>query len=240
MENKKSMVCAIVLLLMTALALILALLPVNFGKFKSDIDVNIRKNISETFAELQQAVPQQASTAVSTAAGKTFVRNGNEDVNLLVACYYKALIEDDAASLARYTDKVQNIDPLVRSIYAKLISEVTDLSCYTMNGMLSETYIVVATSYMHFKDFDSVLPNLNYFYICTDGSGNLYISNVEPGEDVQSYNQLMYKNSSIVGIINQFAAEYDAKLDEDEALADFLASYSSVLMQEEESDGSAD
>ena len=65
-----------------------------------------------------------------------------------------------------------------------------------------------------------------YCYVCTDASGNLYVSNKEPGEDVSSYNDMMYKNSSITSIAQSVAAEYDNKLSTDSELSSLVAGFS--------------
>ena len=52
------------------------------------------------------------------------------------------------------------------------------------------------------------------------------MSNKEPGDDVSSYNEMMYKSTQITDIVAKVAEEHDRKLDEDKELAAFVAGFS--------------
>ena len=64
--------------------------------------------------------------------------------------------------------------------------------------------------------------NLDYFYISTDLSGNIYITNKAVSEEILAYNQLMYENNTIKGLEQLVANEYDTALKNDEQLAEFV------------------
>jgi len=173
----------------------------------------------------QQSTTQQSMTQTASSSQQIFVRNGNDRINELIEDYCAALKSGDETQLAKCTDSIDGIDIQYRSIYARYVDDITDINCYTMAGMLADTYIVFVTYNVKYTGFDTVLPATMKCYVCTDASGNLYVSNKEQGDDVSSYNEMMYKSSQITDIIAKIAAEHDAGLDADEELAAFVAGF---------------
>lgn len=224
-------IMAYILLVIAVIVVILSFIPARnpYEKASGDIVVSYSVQeaaISETTNELVKMSDNNTEIVTAAAIAKTFVRNGNEPVTFLIENYCEALVEGNENLLAKYTDSVDGIDVLVRTIYSEYVEEITDVNCYVMSGMLDKTYITMTTYNVKYKDTQTVLPYVMYCYVCTDASGNLYVSNKEPGEDVSSYNDMMYKNSSITGIVSDVASEYDRKLAQDSELASFVAGFS--------------
>ena len=227
-------ISAYILLIAAAAAVVVALLPA-VSPYSSTSGAVVSKQYSQT-ALLKQTGSEAAShdmsdridnsktdgrtdpsktEALKADSPKQFVRNGSETVNILIENYCDALKEGNEEMLAKYTDSTADIDGTYKSIFARYVEDVTDINCYTMNGMLNNTYIVFVTY------------NVRYYgYVCTDASGNLYVSNKEPGDDVSSYNEMMYKSTQITDIVAKVAEEHDRKLDEDKELAAFVAGFS--------------
>lgn len=223
-------IMAYILLLIAIVVIIMAFIPAKnpYEKVSGDIVVSQltdASEISETGTSLRIS-GSSTETVTSAAIAKAFVRNGNESVTVLIENYCEALVEGNENVLAKYTDSVDGIDSLVKTVYSEYVEDITDINCYVMSGMLDKTYITMTTYNVRYKDQDTVLPYVMYCYVCTDASGNLYVSNKEPGEDVSSYNDMMYKNSSITSIAQSVAAEYDNKLSTDSELSSLVAGFS--------------
>lgn len=222
-EKLKVKYGSIIIICVLAVVIVVAFIPtqkVNDTKMKKVIVGN--EHIDENVTKEAEVIKKESSTMAQTT-GKTFVRNGNAEVNRLVENYYEALLTGEEEVLQKYTDKVDKVPDAIKKLYVNGVEEVTDINCYTMAGMLNNTYITVVTSNLHLKGFEQTVPLLQYLYICTDASNNLYIMSDEPGDDVLSYNELMYKSSSISDVIAKNASEYDEKLANDEELAAFIA-----------------
>lgn len=218
------------LLAVAAVVLVVALVPIENPSTASTSDAVVSYAQQEDEAKNAGGEPvvaaMQKEAVTSAVVAKSFVRNGNEAVNRLIENYCEALVDGSEEELAKYTDSVDDIDSFYRMVFSEYIEEVTDINCYTMSGMLNSTYITAVTYNVRYKGYSTVLPGILYCYVCTDASGNLYVSNKEPGEDVSSYNDMMFKSSSIAEIVSRVAAEHDAKLDADRELAEFLAGFS--------------
>ncbi len=168
--------------------------------------------------------PSSAQSQAGYAAG-SFVLNGNERVSALVDNYYEALVAGSDERLAKYTDNVEGITADYRRIFAVYVDEVGEIDCYCMSGLLSGTYIVAAVSQLYYKGFDESLPNVDYFYVCTDASGNMYVSNSEPPDDVRAYNEMMYRNTAMSQIVARYVESYDEKLRNNPELSEFVSGF---------------
>lgn len=238
-------ISAYILLIAAAAAVVVALLPA-VSPYSSTSGAVVSKQYSQT-ALLKQTGSEAAShdmsdridnsktdgrtdpsktEALKADSSKQFVRNRSETVNILIENYCDALKEGNEEMLAKYTDSTADIDGTYKSIFARYVEDVTDINCYTMNGMLNNTYIVFVTYNVRYYGYSTIIPATMYCYVCTDASGNLYVSNKEPGDDVSSYNEMMYKSTQITDIVAKVAEEHDRKLDEDKELAAFVAGFS--------------
>lgn len=200
--------------------IILAFLPNKKAKYSS-AEVVIRNTESEV---LETATNATASNEASSEAKsvRTFVKNGYPNINVLVGRYYDALMSNDDKKLSKYTDSVENIDPLKRKINAEYIESYQNLDCYTMPGMVEGTYIVAALYQLKYKNISTVTPYFDCYYVCTDLSGNIYITNKPVSDEISAYNQLMYESNTIRELAQHVASEYDAALKNDEQLAEFV------------------
>lgn len=200
--------------------IIIAFLPVSKKTRSSSAEVVIRNTESAIF---ETAADEKSSEKSSESISiKTFIKNGYPNVTQLVTRYYDALLTNDDSKLSKYTDSVEDIDPFKRTVNAQYIEAYQSVDCYTMAGMVDGTYIVAALIQVKYKDIATVVPYLDYYYVCTDLSGNLYISNKPVSDEISAYNQLMYESNMLKGLQQLVANQYDAALKSDEQLAEFV------------------
>ena len=204
------------LILIAVVVIIIAFLPVNSKTTYSTGEVVIRNAESD---DIETALGETGSATISV---KTFSKNNYPIINQLVGRYYDALMSNDGTKLSKYTDSVENIDPLKRIINSQYIESYQGLDCYTMTGLIEGTYIVVVLYQVKYKNILTVTSYLDYFYVCTDLSGNVYITNKAVSDEISAYNQLMYENNTIKGLEQFVANEYDTALKNDEQLAEFV------------------
>ena len=206
------------LILVAVVVIIIAFLPVrsNTTSTYSPGGVILRNANSDM---IETSINETNSALISV---KTFSKNGYPIINQLVGKYYDALMANDDTKLSKYTDSVENIDPLKRIINSQYIESYQSLDCYTMTGIIEGTYIVVALYQVKYKNISTVTSYLDYFYVCTDLSDNVYITNKAVSDEVSAYNQLMYENNTIKGLEQLVANEYDTALKSDEQLAGFV------------------
>ena len=203
------------LILVAVLVIIIAFLPANNKKYSTGEVVfrNAQSDVIET------APGEMSSTLISVEA---FSKNDYPMINQLVERYYASLMTNDDIKLSKYTDSVENIDPLKRIINSQYIESYQSVDCYTMTGMIEGTYIVVVLYQVKYKGISTLTSYLDYFYVCTDLSGNIFITNKAVSDEITAYNQLMYENNTIKGLEQLVANEYDTALKNDEQLAAFV------------------
>ena len=183
--------------------------------------LNAGNAVSPTVAAEVAIAPDVGN--VTTTAVKTFTKNTNQAINRLITNYIGTIVAGDQTELARYVDSVADMDALTLRVYGEYVERVTNLDCYVMTGMLPDTYIVAATYTVKFIDIETSISNMEYYYVCTDASGNLYITNKAVSDEVAAYNELMYKSSIITDLAKEIAGEYDAQLKSDPALVELMS-----------------
>lgn len=210
------------LLAITVITLVFVLIPVKSPYVKT----SVTKNQEQVVLERNYIKEEQTITASGTGAiANTFTVGSNEKINSLIENYYEALAAGNEERLAKYTDNVEGMSYEYRRIFSEYVEQVNEIDCYTMNGLLPNTFIVVAISNLSYKGYETQLPNVDKFYVCMDASGNYYVSNKEPADDVDAYNEMMYKNAAMAEIISKYARIYDEKLKENQELADFVSGF---------------
>lgn len=206
-----------IFMIIASCILFISFIPVDNKAIKSSAELRIKN----TDISLENSNATEADS--SSIAVKTFVKNRYNSVNQLISKYFTALLSNDNSELAKYSNNVENIDANKRLIW-QYIESYQSIDCYTMPGMINDTYIVVATYQVKYKDSLSVVPYLDYFYICTDMSGNIYISNNTMNEEVSAYNQIMYQDNTIKELSQTVSNEYENVLKNDSKLADLINS----------------
>lgn len=206
------------LVLVAVILVIVSFIPTNSVKTTSQ-NLIIRNSESEVTEEAVEAIEDNKSEP-QTQSVKTFSKDAYPAINMLIANYYNALIADDDTLLGKYTDSVEDISEYTRNVNVMYVESYSNIECYSVTGIVDETYVVAVKSNIKYKDIDTKVSNIDYFYIGTDLSDNIYIMNKPISDEASSYNELMYQNNIITELAQQVKLENglqvasDAKLQE--------------------------
>lgn len=203
------------LIVVAILVAFFSLLPLKSGSRSGKSELLIRSRNSGI-----NDMQEESSSAVISV--RTFEKNGNPKVSLLVERFYESLMTGDDSKIGKFTDGPGNIDPLKRSINVNYIDSYVSIDCYTMAGMINGTYLVAVEYQVKFRNIDTPVTYIDYLYICTDISGNLYVSTKALSDEVMAYNSLMFESNTIRKLEESIAVRYDAAIQSDPALADFV------------------
>lgn len=143
------------------------------------------------------------------------------DINKLIRNFYKALASGDENELQKYTDKTEIYQELL-GLNESYVSNYINLSCYYAEGFLDNTYVVMAYSYIKYKNISTTVPNLDLFYVCMNASGTYYISNQIVSEEVSAYIDMMKSNKDVEMMQGIRDEEYQEALESDEQLEEFF------------------
>lgn len=204
-----------ILVIVAVLLVIIAFIPTNSVKTASQ-NIIIRNSESEV---TESAGDEESTTGQSV---RTFSKDAYPEVNALIANYYSALITGDDTTLGKYTDSVESISEKTRHVNEAYVDSYNNIECYSMTGNVEGTYVVVVRSSIKYKDVDTKFSNLDYFYIGTDLSGNIYVINKPISDEASSYNELMYQSSEVTELVQQVKLENGLQVASDEKLQQMI------------------
>lgn len=99
------------------------------------------------------------------------------------------------------TDIFSDYDTTTLSEEAEYITGMQNMQCYVVNGMIDGTYVVVVNRNVEIEGLDEPLIDVDFYYVCTDESNNLYIVGTDVSEEVSSYNSIVVENQTIQDMV---------------------------------------
>lgn len=152
----------------------------------------------------------------------TFVPCNEFDIKYLIKNYYNALNNGSRDELGKYVDDSSVISNDELAANEAYVEDYMDIQCYYMEGMMPGTYLVVAYSYVKFYGVYTTAPNIDEFYVCTNASGRYYISMKDNGDEIRTYNELMFDNSQISDMIDMARRELDNAVKYDSSIRELV------------------
>ena len=157
-------------------------------------------------------------------------QNAYEEINSFFTKYYNALAEADFDTLADMGEVLDDDVKAKRTVRAGYTEDYENMSCYTIEGPESDSYIVFVYYEIKFKNIDTLAPGLSTFFIIKDGDsfklkdiGSLpdnekeYITEVASSDDVQKLLEdvdvLYQKNTEADATLAAFMTSLQTKID---------------------------
>lgn len=116
-------------------------------------------------------------------------KDGVPAVNQLLGAYFQAKVDVDPEALYRVFGKTaENQEELEErrqqlAYEAKEIEDYQDITCYTLDGLTENSYVVYVTYEVKFRRVDTLAPGLMWCYVVQDGSGNYIIRENVVGDE---------------------------------------------------------
>ena len=175
------------------------------------------------------------STEISGAEG-TYEVNANEEINTLINNYFTAYASGDVDTIATLATPLSENEKSYISMYSQYVDAYQSISCYTKQGLDSESYLVSVYLEMKFAGVDTVAPGLSFFYVQTDDDGKLYINNAysyfnlnmlenDPDaaypldDNIKQLIDKFEKQDDVVALLADVQSKYEAALAADPNLA---------------------
>ena len=162
-------------------------------------------------------------------SSQEYDKNENEQVDDLVAAYYSCYADGDTDSILQYAYPMSDNEKSYIQMYSQYVEEYQDITCYTKTGSEEGSYVVSVTFNVKYQDVDTVAPGMDFFYIKTDDSGDLYIDNVYSAFNLtyqeyaldQTIVQMIQEyqtGDDVIALQASVQTNYDQALEEDAAL----------------------
>ena len=145
---------------------------------------------------------------------KDYTNDAKDDINTLLADYYKAYVSDDLDTLGKLATPMSDNEKSYIGVVSQYYESVNDITPYTKNGLKKGSYFVSVKNSIKFTGVDTQAPTLDFFYIETGKDGKLFINNV-----YSNFNRTYCENeldNDIMELISKYTASSEfADLHED-------------------------
>lgn len=144
----------------------------------------------------------------------SYQTNADVNINALMADYYDALVKGDKEKLKDIVTEPEAFgDMVIYETKAQVISEYSNITCYTIPGLNEGEILVFTTSNVTITGVNSKPLDIKQFYVVKDGNNYKINNGVLPQETIDYINaqagspdvQALYK--SVQDNINQCLAE---------------------------------
>ena len=135
---------------------------------------------------------------------KDYTNDAKDDINTLLADYYKAYVSDDLDTLGKLATPMSDNEKSYIGVVSQYYESVNDITPYTKNGLKKGSYFVSVKNSIKFTGIDTQAPTLDFFYIETGKDGKLFINNV-----YSNFNRTYCENeldNDIMELISKYTA----------------------------------
>ena len=111
-------------------------------------------------------------------AYQSYEENDDEKLLGLITNYYNAYAAGDIAALQQYATPISESEQSYIQNYSQFIEKFQNIKLYTKRGVDNKSYIVSAYIQIKYKDMETPVAGLDFFYVETKENGDLFINNV--------------------------------------------------------------
>ena len=164
---------------------------------------------------------------------KDYTNDAKDDINTLLADYYKAYVSDDLDTLGKLATPMSDNEKSYIGVVSQYYESVNDITPYTKNGLKKGSYFVSVKNSIKFTGVDTQAPTLDFFYIETGKDGKLFINNVysnfnrtycenELDDDIMELISKYTASSEFADLHEEVQKEYEQALSADANLKTML------------------
>lgn len=159
--------------------------------------------------------------------------NSHASIDRLVTKYCECIASGDVETLESIVDVISEEDKERVKSRAAMIVSMENITCYTKNGPEEDSYIVFVCYDMKLKDVETLAPDINCLYVGPNGDEGRRIHYGTIDESIQAYVDELAKDPEVQGLYDDVSARYQAALESDEMLANFIARINGQVSEEE-------
>ncbi|MBR1815461.1 MAG: hypothetical protein IJ763_02050 [Lachnospiraceae bacterium] len=152
----------------------------------------------------------------------SYETNANIDINALMADYYDALVKGDKDKLKDIVTEPDAFgDMVLYETKSQVISEYSNITCYTIPGLKENEILVFTTSNLNITGVTSKPLDIQRFYVVDTGSG-YKINNGVLSQETIDYINLQTGSPDVQALYKSVQENINQCLAEDTTFADFM------------------
>ena len=184
---------------------------------------------TEVAAVEVEQIPEESIATTITTPEVVLEENAIPEVNSFFEKYYDAMAAGDLDALSTMNNYIDDTERIRIQENSKYIDQYENLDVYTKTGPVEGAYLAYVYSEIKFRDYETLVPGMQAYYLCTDDQGNLYVNDGEEDATVTSYIREVSLQDDVVDLNNKVAVAYNDMLAEDEELSAFLVDLTSTI-----------
>ena len=184
---------------------------------------------TEVAAVEVEQIPEESIATTITTPEVVLEENAIPEVNSFFEKYYDAMASGDLDALSKMNNYIDDTERIRIQENSKYIDQYENLDVYTKTGPVEGAYLAYVYSEIKFRDYETLVPGMQAYYLCTDDQGNLYVNDGEEDATVTSYIREVSLQDDVVDLNNKVAVAYNDMLAEDEELSAFLVDLTSTI-----------
>ena len=184
---------------------------------------------TEVAAVEVEQIPEESIATTITTPEVVLEENAIPEVNSFFEKDYDAMASGDLDALSTMNNYIDDTERIRIQENSKYIDQYENLDVYTKTGPVEGAYLAYVYSEIKFRDYETLVPGMQAYYLCTDDQGNLYVNDGEEDATVTSYIREVSLQDDVVDLNNKVAVAYNDMLAEDEELSAFLVDLTSTI-----------
>lgn len=141
------------------------------------------------------------------------------NVNTICTSYMNAMSIGDSDTMASLSNALSDERRAFFEAQAQYISNYTDYHFYTKKGPDDNSYLVLVTYDLQIVGDSNKLPALCSLYVCTDGSGAVFINNADLSSDAEAYILALASQDDFRQLQDDVQLSYNEMLDKNPELS---------------------
>lgn len=147
--------------------------------------------------------------------------NANPDINALIADYYAALASKDQAVLKTLVTDPSEFDDMTDVLArAAVVTQYSNINCYTLDGYTEDATIVYVVSNITIKNVESKPLDITSFYVVNTEDGYL-IFNEPINPELSQFIKERDEEADIQALYQMVQDNINQCIEEDESFATF-------------------
>lgn len=159
--------------------------------------------------------------------------NSHASIDRLVGKYCEYIASGDVDSLEEIVDVLTDEEKEKIENRAAFIESFDNVTCYTKNGPVEDSYIVFVCYDMKLINIETSAPDIICLYIGpkADGGRRIHYGNID--ESMTEYVAELEKDPEVQALYDDVSARYQEAQENDETLAAFIQKISGQVAEEE-------
>lgn len=183
-------------------------------------------NLNSSTTQFEYSVIRErehSDTTDMTLSDYNFKECKNQGIRQLIRDYFDGYLAPKDDALIRCTDTLETFNWEERVFARERVERLMQMKCYYASGLIADSYLVVGSIYVKFRDIDTPIPYIDTFFVRKNVSGQYYICKSEVSNEIDTFNSIMFSGKQVKAMKERVLYELNSACEVDEKLAIFVA-----------------